>query len=52
MESWMESPSHRKNILSRRFRHVGIGVAIGAPQDAMGRPAATYTTAFGSRTLR
>jgi len=52
MESWMQSPGHRKHILSRRFRHVGIGVVIGAPQDAMGQPAATYTTYFGYRTLR
>ncbi len=52
MKSWMHSAGHRKNILDKRFRHVGVGVAIGAPRNAKGRPAATYTTDFGSRTLR
>lgn len=49
---WMESRGHRTNILNRRFRHVGVGVAIGAPQDSQGMPAATYTSDFGQRTLR
>jgi uncharacterized protein YkwD len=49
VQSWMESGGHRHNILNRKFRHVGIGVAIGAPQDGQGMPAATYTTDFGYR---
>ena len=48
MQSWMESPSHKANILNRRFRHVGIGVAVGAPIDGAAG-GATYTTAFGKR---
>lgn len=52
VKSWMESRGHRTNILSRRFRHIGIGIAIGAPQDSQGMPAATYTTDFGQHTLR
>ena len=28
----MESSGHRANILNRRFRHIGIGVALGAPE--------------------
>ena len=47
LESWMASPGHKANILNRRFRHVGIGVAIGAPLSGAG--GATYTTAFGKR---
>jgi uncharacterized protein YkwD len=47
--SWMRSSGHRRNILDRRFRHIGIGVATGAPGDVQGQPAATYTTDFGSR---
>ena len=47
---WMNSAGHRRNILNRRFRHVGIGIAIGAPMDAGGMAAATYTTDFGYRT--
>ncbi len=52
VRSWMNSPGHRRNILNRRFRQIGIGVAIGAPDDVRGRPAATYTTNFGSRVRR
>lgn len=48
MNSWMESPGHKANILNRRFRHVGIGVAVGAPIDGVSS-GATYTTAFGKR---
>ena len=49
VKGWMESPGHRANILNRRFRHIGIGVAQGAPDDDQGMPAATYTTDFGRR---
>jgi len=49
--SWMHSAGHRRNILDRRFRHIGIGVVTGAPDDALGQPAATYTTDFGQRVL-
>ena len=47
VESWMKSPAHKANILNRSFRHVGIGVAVGAPTGGAG--GATYTTAFGKR---
>lgn len=30
VQIWMESPSHRRNILTRHYRREGIGVAIGA----------------------
>jgi len=49
VDSWMNSSGHRRNILDRRFRHIGIGVAAGAPDDVRGQPAATYTTDFGAR---
>ena len=50
VKSWMDSSGHRASILSRRYRHVGIGVAFGAPtSDPLGGPAATYTTDFGYR---
>jgi uncharacterized protein YkwD len=52
VKGWMESSGHRANILNRRFRHIGIGVAIGAPEDTQGMPAATYTTDFGHHTQR
>jgi uncharacterized protein YkwD len=49
VRGWMESSGHRANILNRRFRHIGIGIVPGAPEDAQGMPAATYTTDFGQR---
>ena len=45
---WMDSPGHRANILNRRFREIGIGVARGAP-SGNGGSGATYTTDFGAR---
>lgn len=44
VRAWMHSPPHRANILSRRFRDIGIGIALGAPHGGRG---ATYTTDFG-----
>jgi uncharacterized protein YkwD len=47
VDSWMASPGHRRNILDRRFRDIGIGVAAGTP----GAPGEgiTMTTDFGAR---
>jgi uncharacterized protein YkwD len=52
MDGWMHSAGHRRNILNRRFRHIGIGITPGAPEDVQGMPAATYATDFGCRTAR
>ena len=48
VRAWMNSPGHRANILQRRFREIGIGLALGAPERPEG-PAATYATDFGAR---
>ncbi len=46
-KGWMHSSSHRQNILSDRYREVGIGLSTGA---FMGRRNATvWTVDFGSR---
>lgn len=45
--AWMASPGHRADILRPAFREIGVGIAIGAPLEAVGKPAATYTTDFG-----
>lgn len=45
---WMKSAGHRHNILNRRFREIGIGIARGAPRAGM-RQAGTYATDFGFR---
>ena len=49
VQGWMSSPGHRRNMLDRRFQDIGIGIALGAPQNVGGSPAATYTTEFGAR---
>lgn len=46
VESWMDSPGHRANILSPKFKDVGIGVVEGTPGKGSG---GTYTTNFGRR---
>lgn len=49
VEAWMNSPGHRHNILTARFREIGVGISFGAPVSVDGNSAVTYTTAFGSR---
>ena len=46
VDAWMHSSGHRRNILTRRFREIGIGVASRAPTSGSSA-AATYTTTFG-----
>jgi uncharacterized protein YkwD len=44
---WMDSPGHRRNILDRRRRPVGVGIAAGAPEPTDDPDPAIYTTDFG-----
>ena len=46
VQSWMESPGHRANILSKKFREAGMGVAFGDP--GAGEEGVTYALDFGS----
>jgi uncharacterized protein YkwD len=46
VRAWMASPPHRRNILNRSFRQIGIGVVAGVP--LRGVHGATYVTDFGS----
>lgn len=48
VSAWMHSPGHRHNILSGRFREIGIGVAFDTPVGSYST-GATYTTTFGAR---
>ena len=52
VKAWLNSPGHRRNMLNKTFRDIGIGIAVGAPQDVAGSPAATYATEFGTRSFR
>ena len=49
LRAWMNSPAHRANVLTRRFRHVGIGIAYDAPARVAGGPHATYASEFGAK---
>ena len=33
VQAWLQSPPHRAVILSRKFREIGVGVAVGAPSS-------------------
>jgi uncharacterized protein YkwD len=46
MRDWMDSPGHRKNILSRDVTHVGIGIGFVAPEPEHKERARVYTTDF------
>jgi uncharacterized protein YkwD len=48
VDAWMHSAGHRQNILTRRFREIGVGLVFRAP-TASYSTAATYTTTFGAR---
>lgn len=49
VDAWLRSPPHRRIMLARGLRVVGIGVAAGTP---VGVPGATYTADFGGWGLR
>jgi uncharacterized protein YkwD len=46
VRAWMHSPRHRRVMLDRRLRNVGIGLVWGSPSKR-GAKAATYTADFG-----
>ncbi len=48
VQGWMESPTHRENVLYPRFDELGIGIALGAPVEGR-TDAATYAAVFGDR---
>ena len=47
VQAWLNSPGHRKNLLSPRYSAVGVGVVYGNPQG--GGSGATFTTDFGRK---
>jgi uncharacterized protein YkwD len=51
MRTWMDSPGHRKNILSPNFTELGVGLVIGQPAGQAGRAGAhrvLWVQNFGS----
>jgi uncharacterized protein YkwD len=51
VQMWLASPGHRQNLLSRRWREIGVAalVAVGAPGDFGGADTALVTATFGVR---
>jgi uncharacterized protein YkwD len=49
MRSWLESPAHRRALLRRGYRELGVGVAEGTPAGGEG---ATYAVVLGTRRRR
>lgn len=47
MRSWMKSPGHKKNIVNRKFRQIGIGTYTGNYKGYRG--VTMYTADFGTR---
>ena len=47
VSAWMRSRPHRRLLLSRGFREVGVGIAAGAPDGS--RAGLTYAAEFGRR---
>jgi uncharacterized protein YkwD len=45
--AWMRSASHRRNILNRRFRDVGMAIRPGSPRTSARRASVTYVVDFG-----
>jgi uncharacterized protein YkwD len=52
MDAWLDQTAQRLTILAPDFRHIGVGVALGAPVERApgAAPAVTYTVDYGWRT--
>jgi uncharacterized protein YkwD len=48
VRQWMHSPGHRRNILDKHFRDLGLGIVRGVPDPSAGS-GATYVNEFGAR---
>jgi uncharacterized protein YkwD len=50
VQAWMDSPSHRQNLLRDRYREVGLGAVSGTPSDAKDADGVTVVSEYGYRT--
>ncbi len=48
VRTFMSSPGHRRILLDRRYRDIGVGLVLGAPVSGLGN-GATLTLDFGRR---
>jgi uncharacterized protein YkwD len=49
LRAWMRSPEHRRVLLERFWRQIGVGVTQGSPVGPDGPGMATYTVDLGYR---
>jgi uncharacterized protein YkwD len=47
VRSWLHSPPHRRVLLGRSYRDVGVGVALGSPFGGGRQGTATYAANLG-----
>jgi uncharacterized protein YkwD len=50
--AWMNSPSHRANLMRDRFRDLGISAVRGTPYDASDADGITVSSEYGVRKAR
>lgn len=49
VDAWLDSPPHRRILLSSAYEELGVGVALGAPKATTGGlPGATYAMDLGT----
>ncbi|MFT8318974.1 MAG: CAP domain-containing protein [Sporolactobacillus sp.] len=48
MDSWMNSPEHRANILNRQYKYIGVGVVYGEPSPGSTDGWAFFTQDFSN----
>lgn len=49
VQAWMDSPSHRANLMRGRFRDLGIAAVRGTPYDATNPEGVTVSSEYGVR---
>jgi uncharacterized protein YkwD len=49
VRAWMDSPAHRKYLLKRRFRDLGVAAIPGTPYDPAEADAITVASEYGFR---
>jgi uncharacterized protein YkwD len=49
VRAWMHSPLHRKYLLKRRFRDLGVATVRGTPYDPAEPDAITVASEYGFR---
>jgi uncharacterized protein YkwD len=49
--SWMNSPTHRANLLRARFREIGIAAVVGTPVSRLALAGVTVSSEYGYRSF-